>query len=66
MCNITVTRYPIPTAAERAEVGPDVGFPSDNWQGVIEPDDKSWIAFIATDGSPTFFLDRDPTTGAVK
>lgn len=51
MGNITVTRYPKPA---------DVG-----WQGYIEPDDRSWIAFIAMDGHPVFFLDRDPETGAV-
>ena len=51
MGNITVTRYPKPQ-----EVG---------WQGYLEPDDRSWIAFIALDGKPVFFLDRDPETGAV-
>ena len=53
MGNITVTRYPDP-----AEVG--------GWQGYIEPDDKSWIAFVDNDGRPVFFLDRDPVTGAVR
>lgn len=37
-----------------------------NWQGWIEPEDKSWIAFIRQDGMPVIFLDRDPTTGAVR
>lgn len=35
------------------------------WQGWLEPDDHSWIAFITADGKPVFFLDRDPETGAV-
>lgn len=40
--------------------------PSDvGWAGWIEPDDKSWIAFIGLDGLPVFFLNRDPKTGAV-
>lgn len=53
MGNITVTRYPDPVA---------VG----GWQGYLEPEDKSWIAFVGSDGRPVFFLDRDPVTGAVK
>jgi len=51
MGNITVSRYDHP-----AEVG---------YQGWIEPDDRSWIAFIASDGSPVMFLNRDSETGAV-
>lgn len=39
--------------------------PGGDYQGWIEPDDKSWIAFIDRDGRPTFFLHRDPETGAV-
>ncbi|MHB0976908.1 MAG: hypothetical protein ACYC1U_06910 [Candidatus Aquicultorales bacterium] len=35
------------------------------WQGWIEPDDRSWIAFIRDDGTPVFYLNRDPETGAV-
>lgn len=35
------------------------------WQGYIEPDDMSWVLFIAADGSVMAFLDRDPETGAV-
>lgn len=53
MCNITVTRYPDPEA---------VG----GWQGYIEPDDRTWIAFVRSDGQPVVFLDRDPATGAVR
>ena len=51
MGNITVGRYDDP-----ASVG---------WQGYVEPDDKSFIAFIAADGTPVMFLNRDPETGAV-
>ena len=35
------------------------------WQGWIEPEDRSWIAFIRNDGIPIFFLNRDPKSGAV-
>lgn len=49
MQNIIVGRYAHPGA----------------WQGWIEPDDRSWIAFIDIAGRPVFFLNRDPVTGAV-
>jgi hypothetical protein len=52
MGNITVSRYPNPH-----EVG--------GWQGYLQPDDRSWIAFIDGDCKPVFFLNRDPETGAV-
>lgn len=52
MCNITVGRYEDPAA---------VGF-----TGWLEPEDRTWIAFVGSDGQPVFFLDRDPVTGAVK
>jgi len=50
--NIIVKRYSDPVA---------VG----GWQGWIEPEDRTWIAFIDMEGRPTFFLNRDPVTGAV-
>jgi hypothetical protein len=50
MGNITVGRYDTP-----ASVG---------YQGWIEPDDRTWVAFVDNDGSPTVFLNRDPD-GAV-
>ena len=49
--NIHVGRYQHPTTQKY-------------YKGWIEPDDKSWIAFIRADGIPEFFLDRDPS-GAV-
>lgn len=52
MQNIIVKRYDDPKA---------VG----GWAGWIEPEDKSWIAFIDTNGAPKFYLHRDPVTGAV-
>lgn len=61
MGNITVgryTRWPEPLPEGTVDV-------ADEWQGWIEPDDMSWIAFIAADGKPVFFLNRDPETGAV-
>lgn len=51
MTNIIVGRYAHPTTRKY-------------WQGWIEPEDKSWIAFIRADGTPVFYLDRDPS-GAV-
>lgn len=53
MQNITVGRYEQPSVTK-------------DWQGWIEPDDLSWIAFIGADGVPIVFLDRDPISGAVK
>jgi hypothetical protein len=35
------------------------------WAGWLEPEDRSWIAFIGLDGRPLFFLNRDPVSGAV-
>lgn len=49
MPNITVGRY-------KGETG---------FQGWIEPEDRSWIIFIADDGTPLLFTERDPKTGAV-
>ncbi len=52
MGNIIVGRYANPDLHE-------------HWQGWIEPEDKSWIAFVDAKGQPTFFLNRDLKTGAV-
>ena len=51
MCNIRVGRY------KDAELRKE-------WQGWIEPEDESWIAFIRADGTPEFYLERDES-GAV-
>jgi hypothetical protein len=51
MQQINVKRYADPT--------------STGWAGWIEPEDKSWVAFIDLGGQPTFFLNRDPETGAI-
>jgi hypothetical protein len=50
MANITVGRYADPASVR--------------YQGWIEPEDQSWIAFVASDGSPVVFLNRAPD-GAV-
>lgn len=50
MQSINVRRYSNPK---------DIG-----WAGWIEPEDRSWIAFIDLAGRPLFFLNRD-STGAV-
>ena len=52
MCNIIVGRYSNEELRK-------------TWQGWIEPEDKSWIAFIDVEGKPVFYLNRDPITGAV-
>lgn len=59
MQNIVVGRY---SSTPGPDGTPGVGV---HWQGWIEPQDKSWIAFIDCDGRPVFFLNRDPETGAV-
>jgi len=53
MCNIIVGRYSNPETQK-------------SWQGWIEPEDKTWIMFVAADGSLSTFLKRDPETGAVE
>lgn len=60
MTNIIVGRYG-PSEGHVAEDGSI----NREWDGWIEPEDKTWIAFIRTDGSPVFFLNRDPETGAI-
>lgn len=47
MPNIKVTRYPDPKSV--------------GWAGYLEPEDRSWIAFVGLDGRPVFFLNRDST-----
>jgi len=34
------------------------------WQGWIEPEDRSWIMFVDGEGKPVVFLNRD-ADGAV-
>ena len=51
MQNVKITRYSRPL-----ETG---------WAGYLEPEDKSWIAFIGLNGVPRFFLNRDPASGAI-
>lgn len=58
MQNIIVGRY----SKKEIDGVPGLG---NEWQGWIEPEDKSWIAFIDAAGRPVFFLNRDPETGAV-
>ena len=46
--------------------GVRVGTVRRRWAGWLEPEDKTWIAFIREeDGVPVFYLNRDPETGAV-
>jgi hypothetical protein len=39
---------------------------STGYAGWIEPDDKTWIAYVGNGRVPVVFLDRDPVTGAVQ
>ena len=52
MCNIRVSRYTEPKKVA-------------GWAGYIEPEDRSWIIFVHSDGQVRAYLSRDPTTGAV-
>lgn len=38
---------------------------ADDYQGWIEPEDRSWILYMRKDHAPELFVDRDPKTGAV-
>lgn len=58
MQNIHVGRY----SKEAIGGVPGAGV---DWQGWVEPDDRTWIVFVRSDGSPIVFLNRDPQTGAV-
>ena len=58
MMNIKVGRY----SKDSVEGVPGVGA---DWQGWIEPEDRSWIMFVRANGEPLVFLNRDPATGAV-
>jgi hypothetical protein len=63
--NIVIGRYECPSDQRRAEVGPDVRFPADRWESWIEPEDRSWIMFVAADGTPTVWLYRDEHGGVI-
>jgi hypothetical protein len=36
------------------------------WAGWIEPEDRSWILFIAADGTTKFYPLRDDTGGVIE
>ena len=64
--NIHVGRYDVPTAEQRAEAGPDVGFPADHWDAWIEPEDRGWIIFVDADThQPVVFLRRAEDGGVL-
>jgi hypothetical protein len=58
MSNITVGRYTKTPAEERATWPPNVGEPSDHWQGWIAPegDSPEWCMFIDLAGRPLVIL----------
>jgi len=37
----------------------------DGWDGVVEPEDESWVLYFREDGRTKFYPHRDPETGAV-
>lgn len=49
MSNVKVGRYADPKAV--------------GWQGWIEDEERTWIAFVDLDGKPVFFLNRDNDGG---
>jgi hypothetical protein len=53
MQNITIGRYDNPEA---------VG----GWVGWVEPADKSWILFIASDGSTKYYAAREENGGVLE
>ena len=38
---------------------------TEGWAGWVEPEDKSWIVYIQSDGTPIVYLNREPDTGAI-
>lgn len=42
-----------------------VNDPADRWEGWVEPDDKSWILFVAANGEPLFWPRRYPEGGVI-
>lgn len=65
--NITIGRYPVPTDEGRTELQaehPNASWPSDRWESYIEPEDRSWILYVGTDGEVAFWPHREPS-GAV-
>lgn len=75
MQGIKVQRYAAPTEVERADALGDMAargiaqgaplFPSDIFGGIIEPDDKSWIIWLDTNGRPSYYYPTRTSTGAV-
>jgi hypothetical protein len=65
MGNITVGRYTETPELRALAQEHGAALVSDHWQGWIEPDDKSWIAFIDVAGKPTFYLNRDGDGGVI-
>lgn len=53
MDNIKIGRYSFPEKLTHC------------WEGWIEPEDRSWIVYVDSDGSPVVYLNRDPDTGAI-
>ena len=52
MFNIRIGRYDDPSK-------------TGGWAGSVEPDDKSWILFLAEDGGVQFYADRDEDGGVI-
>ena len=76
MSNIKISRYHVPTEAERAAweqrkqaegiTQTESPFISDAFAGLIEPEDRSWIIFLDADGKPShYYPHRDQASGAV-
>jgi len=68
MQNIIIGRYDEITSEEKKKWSKNIReviSVSDEWQGWIEPEDRSWILFIRKDGTPFLFPNRNKKTGAV-
>ena len=63
--NITIGRYEVPTDEERAQWPEGTGYPSDKWESYIEPEDRSWILYVGTDGGVAFWPHRDADGGVI-
>lgn len=64
--NITIGRYN--ESPELRELAKEHGaeLTSDHWECWIEPEDKSWILFMAPDGTPKFYPERDKDGGVIE
>lgn len=61
MTNIVIGRY-----GKGEGVVTKDGTVEKEWQGWIEDEERTWIAFIDKRGRPTFYLHRDADGGVIE